>query len=127
MWGCTAAIRRRRGTRPRADLQSKVGGRESGEKLGVKRRDIEERLATIEKNLANADAYIEKGVNVRSSSWLHLEDWKGRSGHPLWMKNHMVPRTKKAQAKLEAALERVADRERDRKSRKRRSKQPLRT
>jgi hypothetical protein len=87
----------------------------------VKPRPIEKRLEAIDKALADAEAYLEKGVNVRSSG-LHLQDWKGRSGHPLWMKNHMVPRTKKAQAKLEAALERVVAREHDRGSRRRRSR-----
>jgi hypothetical protein len=86
----------------------------------VKQRRIEERLESIGRDLANAAAYIEKGVNVRSSSPLHLLDWKGQSGHPLWMKNHMVPRNRKEQAKLETALERIAAREHDRRSHRRR-------
>jgi len=33
-----------------------------------------------------------KNVNVKGfPSWLKLSDWKGKSGHPLWMKNHMIP------------------------------------
>ena len=86
----------------------------------MKKRRIEERLELLDKRLANAEAYIEKGVNVRNDSWLHLEDWTGRSGHPLWMKNHMVPRTRKARAKLEATLDRIAAKEKDRRSHKRR-------
>ena len=86
----------------------------------MKRRRIEEVLESMDRKLANAEAYIEKGVNVRSSTWLHSEDWNGRSGHPLWMKNHMVPSTKKAQARLEGKLERIAAREQDRRLRGRR-------
>lgn len=90
----------------------------------VKRRRIEERLESVDKQLANAEAYIQKGVNVRSASSLHLEDWTGGSGHPLWMKNHMVPQTKKTRAKLEAKLERIATKEKDRRSHKRRPSRP---
>ena len=86
----------------------------------MKKRRIEERLESLDKHLANAEAYIERGVNVRSASWLHLEDWTGRSGHPLWMKNHMVPRTRKARAELEATLDRIAVKEKDRRSHQRR-------
>jgi hypothetical protein len=87
-----------------------------------KRRRIEERLESMDRDLANAEAYIERGANVRSSSPLHLEDWAGQSGHPLWMKNHMVPQTKKAQVKQEKVLDRIEAREHNRKSAKRRSK-----
>jgi hypothetical protein len=73
----------------------------------------------IDKHLAKAEEYIARNVNVKSSSWLHLEDWKGKSGHPLWMKNHMVPSTKKARAKMEKALERITKKEKDKKSKKR--------
>jgi hypothetical protein len=86
----------------------------------LKARRIQERLESIDKSLASAEAYVEKGVNVRSTSWLHLGDWKGRSGHPKWMKNHMLPQTRMAGDILEKTLERMAAREKDRRSQKRR-------
>jgi hypothetical protein len=82
---------------------------------------ITERLESIERRLANAEAYVEDGANRRSSSWLHTEDWNGVSGHPKWMKHHMIPRTGKARARLEKTLERIASREKDRSGRKRRA------
>lgn len=87
----------------------------------MKARRIQEQLAAFDKNLASAEAYLMNGVNVRGSSWLHLEDWKGRSGHPKWMKNHMIPSTRKAAVRLEKKLERIAAKERDRRLRTRAS------
>lgn len=86
----------------------------------VKKRAIEERLEAQAKRLANAEAYVARGVNVRSTSWLHLSDWNGQSGHPLWMKNKMIPSTRKTLAKLEATVDRIAAKEKDRSSHKRR-------
>jgi hypothetical protein len=87
-----------------------------------KTRKIEEQLEMIEKRLADAEEYIAQNVNVEGSSWLHLDDWKGKSGHPLWMKNFMIPATKKARARKEKALERIRRENRD-KSLKRRRRQ----
>lgn len=73
----------------------------------MKWRKIESKLEAIEKNLANAESYIAKDINVCSVSQFRLDDWKGKSGRPLWIKNHMIPRTKKWRARLEQALERM--------------------
>ena len=86
----------------------------------MKARRIHERLESLDKNLASAEAYVENGVNVRTTAWLHLGDWKGRSGHPKWMMNHMIPQTRMAGARLEKTLERIAAKEKDRGSQKRR-------
>jgi hypothetical protein len=70
----------------------------------MKRRKIKDVLETIEQRLANAEGYVERNVNVESKSFQHFADWKGKSGHPLWMKNWMIPRTKKARAEKERLL-----------------------
>ena len=85
----------------------------------MKRRKLQDRIEAIDKHLANAEAYIARNSNVESSSPLHLEDWRGNSGHPAWMKNHMVPTTQKARAKMEKAQERIATKAKKRKSKKR--------
>jgi hypothetical protein len=72
-----------------------------------KRRKIEEHLEKVDDRLAAAEDYVGRNVNVESSSWLHLEDWNGKSGHPLWMKNHMIPATKKIRTRMERALETI--------------------
>jgi hypothetical protein len=78
-----------------------------------KQRQIEEQLERIEKRLANAEAYVAKGVNVEGSSFLHFDDWNGNSGHPLWMKNFMIPATRRGRARKEKALERINNKERE--------------
>ena len=88
----------------------------------MKTRKIKERLETIEKHLANAEEYIERNENVRSSSQFHLLDWNGKSGHPLWIRNRMIPSTKKARARAEKALETIVSKEKAKKSEKRRQK-----
>jgi hypothetical protein len=60
-----------------------------------KLQHVEEQLERLENRLANAREYVANNVNVRGTSWLHFEDWKGKSGHPAWMKNYMMPRTMK--------------------------------
>jgi hypothetical protein len=55
-------------------------------------RKIEQQLARIEERLANAEEYLARNVNVEGKSFLHFDDWCGKSGHPLWMKNVMIPR-----------------------------------
>lgn len=74
-----------------------------------KRKRIEEQLDMIEKHLANAEAYAARGVNVEGSPFLHLDDWRGQSGHPSWMRNVMIPATIKRREKKEKALERIED------------------
>jgi hypothetical protein len=78
-----------------------------------KKRKIEEQLRMIEKRLADAEEYVAQNVNVESTSWLHFADWRGKSGHPLWMKNLMIPATKKHRARKEKALERIDNKVKD--------------
>ena len=56
-----------------------------------KRRKIQEQLEMLDKRLAAAEHYVARNVNIESSDFLHLADWQGRSDHPLWMKNVMIP------------------------------------
>jgi len=81
---------------------------------------IEEQLETIEQRLADAEEYVAQNVNVEGSSWFHWDDWKGKSGHPLWMKNFMIPTTKKGRARKEKALERISRENRDKTLKQRR-------
>jgi hypothetical protein len=76
-----------------------------------KRLQIEERLRMIEERLSNAEEYIAKGVNVEGLSFLHLGDWHGKSGHPLWMKNYLIPSTLKQRARTERKLEGIVIKE----------------
>jgi hypothetical protein len=80
----------------------------------MKTREIEAQLELIEKRLANAEEYVAKNVNVEGSSWLHFGDWQGRSGHPAWMRNFMIPALKKRRARKEKALSRISDDAKDR-------------
>ena len=84
-----------------------------------KKRKIREQLEIIEKRLANAEAYVAKGVNVEGSSWLHFGDFNGKSGHPLWMKNFMIPTTKRSRAKKEKALKTILNKEREKRLKER--------
>ena len=80
------------------------------------KRDIKEQLESTERCLANAEEYLAQGRNVEGFAWLHLDDWNGKSGHPLWVKNFMIPTiptTKKAQAKMEKTLETIESKKRD--------------
>lgn len=86
-----------------------------------KQRRIEEELAKIDERLANAEAYLARGVNVEGTAFLHFDDWKGNSGHPKWMENFMIPATKRGRAKKEKALERIANKEREKRIEGRRS------
>ena len=85
-----------------------------------KRRKIEEQLEMIDNRLAAAEDYVARNVNVEGSSWLHLDDWKGRSGHPLWVKNYMIPATKRARARKEKALEGISRKSKDKALKQRR-------
>lgn len=87
---------------------------------GRKRHSIEKRLENIEAALANAAEYVAKGVNIEGTSFLHFADWVGKSGHPLWMQNHMIPTTIKARRKLEKTRENLDKKVKDREITRRR-------
>jgi hypothetical protein len=70
-----------------------------------KERKIKEQIGILDQHLAVAKKYVARNVNVRGL--VHLSDWKGKSGHPLWMKNKMIPSTQRARAAKESALERI--------------------
>ena len=72
-----------------------------------KERKIKKQIGMLDQRLAAAEEYVARNVNVRGLFWLHLSDWKGKSGHPLWMKNHMIPSTLRARAEKERTLERI--------------------
>src|SRR5437773_593408 len=76
----------------------------------AKRKRIREQLQFIEERLLNAEEYVARNVNVEGSSWLHFGDWRGNSGHPLWMKNFMIPTMMKLRARKEKALDTIDDR-----------------
>lgn len=78
-----------------------------------KRRRIEEQLEKIDERLANAEAYLARGENVEGTAFLHFDDWRGKSGHPKWMENFMIPATKRGRARKEKALERIVNQERE--------------
>jgi hypothetical protein len=85
-----------------------------------KSQEIEEQLQLIEQLISNAEDYVARNVNVEGSTWLHLGDWRGKSGHPLWMKNHMIPTLMKRRAKAEKALEAIDDKTKDKELMRRR-------
>ena len=69
-------------------------------------RKIKDQIAVLDQHLADANEYVDRNVNVRGAApGLHFGDWKGKSGHPLWMKNHMIPSIQRAQAEKIRALE----------------------
>src|SRR5262245_3609754 len=78
-----------------------------------KRQKIEEQLEEIEKRLANAEEYVARNVNVEGLSWLHFGDWWGKSGHPSWMRNFMIPTMMKHRARKEKALKNLDTKAKD--------------
>jgi hypothetical protein len=78
-----------------------------------KRQKIEEALEKIEESLANAQEYVARNVNVEGSFQFHLGDWRGKSGHPLWMRNHMIPTMMKIRARKEKTLESIDNKAKD--------------
>ena len=78
-----------------------------------KSQNLEAELEMIEKNLANAQEYVAKNVNVEGSSFLHFGDWQGKSGHPSWMKNFMIPATMRGRARKERALRTIERKAKD--------------
>jgi hypothetical protein len=86
-----------------------------------KEQQIKKQIEVLDQNLAAADKYVARNVNVRgTASWLHLGDWKGKTGHPLWMKNHMIPSTKRSRTGKERALETIATKSKARQIKERR-------
>ena len=86
-----------------------------------KKRKIKQQIEMLDQNLAAADEYVARNVNVRGfPSWLKLSDWKGKTGLPLWMKNHMIPTTQRSRAGKERALEEIATKTKDRQIKERR-------
>ena len=84
-----------------------------------KRQIIEEQLEMIEKRLANAEEYVARNVNVEGKSWLHFDDWQGKSGHPAWMRNFMIPATMRGRARKEKALKNIENKVKDKELTKR--------
>jgi hypothetical protein len=78
-----------------------------------KKRKIEEQIEKLDQQLVAAEHYVARNVNVRGFDWLHLSDWHGKSGHPLWMKNHMIPSTKKMLAERERAIKIITTKAKD--------------
>ena len=79
----------------------------------MKKQKLEEQLKLVEKRLACAEQYVAENVNVEGSSWLHFDDWQGKSGHPSWMKNFMIPTLKKHRTRKEKALEGINNKAKD--------------
>lgn len=86
-----------------------------------KARKIKEQIEVLDRHLAAAKEYVARDVNIRgTASWLHLGDWKGKSGHPLWMKNHMIPSTQRSRAGKVRALEKLATKAKEKRLKERR-------
>jgi len=85
----------------------------------MKNATLQQKLELVEQRLRNAEEYVARGENVVSDSFLHIKDWDGKSGHPKWMKNYMIPSAKKARARMEKAVERIAVREKEKASQRR--------
>jgi hypothetical protein len=79
-----------------------------------KRQQIEERLKRLETCLANAEEYVARNVNVEGRSWFHDGDWQGKSGHPSWMKNFMIPTLLRSRSRKEKMLLRLDNKAKDR-------------
>jgi hypothetical protein len=68
---------------------------------------VQKRLEMIETRLSNAEHYLALQVNIEGSAFLHLDDWRGKSGHPLWVRNFMIPTTQKYRARTEIILDEI--------------------
>ena len=80
-----------------------------------KRQEVQKTLDTIETRLTNAERYLAQDVNIEGKSFLHFDDWLGKSGHPLWMRNVMIPAWMRQRARKERALETIANKAKDKK------------
>jgi hypothetical protein len=78
-----------------------------------KKKKIEAELKLIERRLANAEEYLSRNVNIEGTAFLHLDDWQGKSGHPLWMRNLMVPTMMKYRSRKEKVLTKIGDKAKD--------------
>jgi type IV secretory pathway VirD2 relaxase len=78
-----------------------------------KMQKIEKHLEMIEERLANAQEYLAQNVNVEGSSFLHFDDWRGKSGHPSWTRNFMIPTMMKRRARKERALKNIDNKTKD--------------
>ena len=76
-------------------------------------KKIQEQIEYIEEGLLNAEGYVAQNVNVEGSSWLHFDDWYGKSGHPSWMRNFMIPTMLKYRARKEKALRTIDNKAKD--------------
>lgn len=83
------------------------------EKPYMKARKIKEQIRKMEAYLANAEQYLTQNVNIEGVSFLHFDDWKGRSGHPAWVRNVMIPSTKEGISKMEKTLDIVYKKRKD--------------
>jgi hypothetical protein len=81
-------------------------------------RKIRRKIDTLETELAAGARYALRGVNRRAGPC--VQDWKGNTGHPLWMRNHMIPVKRRVRAQLDRALDTIATKERGRRLRARR-------
>jgi hypothetical protein len=90
----------------------------------VKKRKIKEKIEKLEERLENAEAYLTRGVNVEGRAYLHMDDYRGKSGHPSWILSQMVPRVARRLARKQRALETIESKEREKKftQRKKRAK-----
>lgn len=50
-------------------------------------KKIEKKIERLEKNLEDSKSYVKKGENIYGD-W--STDWKGKSGHPSWVKNIVI-------------------------------------
>jgi hypothetical protein len=83
-------------------------------------KQIKEQLDKIDTDLANAHEYVARDINVEGSSFLHFGDWRGRSGHPKWMRNFMIPTLIRVREKKEKTLEQMDRKAKDKHVSKRR-------
>jgi hypothetical protein len=111
----------------RADADWLAGQRLSCQTSGVQRspmnkaRKIKEQIELLDQHLAAAKEYVARNENVRgTASWLQMGDWKGKSGHPLWMKNHMIPSTQRSRAEKVRALEKLDTKAKEKRLKERR-------
>jgi hypothetical protein len=88
-----------------------------------KQRKIKEQIEKLGQRLVAAGHYIERNVNIRGSDWLHLANWNGKSGHPLWMRNRMIPSTQRTITEKERALQKIGTKAKE-KGLKERKRQP---
>lgn len=83
--------------------------------MKLNRESIEKRIANLEKQMENAENYLKTGENIEGLDWLHLDDWAGHSGHPKWVKNHMIPSIKKRIAEQEKLIKKIESNNKEKK------------